>query len=327
MLISLAATIIVVSCGHGGSSLVDRLWQIVSGKGTASKAASVPDPLKLRCVDGKSCNYGKLLQHKLNATKAKGEQPRSVWVHVAVRTYTAQNMHILGCLGSLYAAAQYAGPWLNLSVAVLNTGQDGASGQANIAKMLESFRATLRIGQGTLPPWVQQLGSLPVLRPQIAEPPDTYGYVASDNEIARHMKFVNEGRVTPNYILFCNGDTFYAQEVFLAARELMMQATGLIGMDWQPTVRHAPDGNIKRCKFRAGGLDLNGLLLHTHTLRNANASFGQLPIPCSEKGKRGCAKPNLRPYWMSDWSIAWQLIDHGASSVCLSTPRPLFLQN
>ena len=133
----------------------------------------------------------------------------------SLRTYTAQNVQIIGCLGSLYAAAQYAGPWLNLSVAVLNTGQDGESGQDNIAKMLNSFRETLGIGHGTLPRWVQQHSSLPVLRPHVEEPKDTYGYLASDREIARHMTSLKEGRATPNYILFCNGDTFYAQELLL----------------------------------------------------------------------------------------------------------------
>ena len=154
------------------------------------------------------CNKPKC---KANAEQANvqanvGHQ-RSLWVHVAVRTYTAQNVQILGCLGSLYAAAQHAGPWLNLSVAVLNTGQDGNSGQDNIAKMVTSFRTTLGIGYGTLPRWVQQHSSLPVLRPHVAEPQDTYGYVASDGEIARHMQFLNEGRVTPDYLLFCNGTT------------------------------------------------------------------------------------------------------------------------
>lgn len=317
MLITLAAVIVTVGIVSGGHV----------GSGTASRTAGVPSAPEIPnalCGNGASCNKPK---SNAKAEQTNSSHQGSVWVHVAVRTYTAQNVQIIGCLGSLYAAAQYAGPWLNLSVAVLNTGQDGESGQDNIAKMLNSFRETLGIGHGTLPRWVQQHSSLPVLRPHVEEPKDTYGYLASDREIARHMTSLKEGRATPNYILFCNGDTFYAQELFVAARELMVQATGLIGLDWQPTVRHVPDGSIRRCKFRGGGVDLNGLLLHTHTLRNADASFGRLPIPCSEKGKRRCSRTNNHPYWMSDWSIAWQLIDHGASHKCLSTPRPLFMQN
>ena len=53
-----------------------------------------------------------------------GERDK-VWVHVCVRTYTAQNLQVLGTISSLFSASQASEDWLRLSIAVLNTGQDG----------------------------------------------------------------------------------------------------------------------------------------------------------------------------------------------------------
>ena len=243
--------------------------------------------------------------------------PKSkIWVHVAVRTYTAQNIQVIGTIGSIYGAARHAGSWLILTAAVLNTGQDGDTGHSAINVTISSLATTLAAAHA------RTSGTI-TLRPTLHEAMDTYGYVSSDAELSRVMKMSDR----PDYILFANGDTLYAQEIFQEAKLQLFGGAGIIGMDWQPTVRHKKSGEIKQCNFVHGGVDLNGMLFRVDTLRAAKASFGAMPTPCPQKGPRRCKAADGRPYWVADWGLAWQVIEYGGSAVCLSTPRPQFLQN
>ena len=268
--------------------------------------------------------------------------PPHIWVHVALRTYTAQNLQVIGTIGSLYGAAQHAGSWLTLTVAVLNTGQDGKLGHAAINATIAALQATLAAANA------HTLGSLS-LRPSVHESVETYGYVSSDVELSRVMRM----SVRPDYILFANGDTLYAQEIFSEAKPHMMRGVGIIGMNWQPTTRHLSSGETKYCAFEQSLVDLNGLLFRVHSIRAAKASFAAMHTPCPselasppskprsggfmsmppEARPRRCRNADDRPYWVADWGLAWQVIEHGAthghggSTYCLKTPRPQFLQN
>jgi hypothetical protein len=238
------------------------------------------------------------------------------WVHVAVRTYIAQNVQVIGTIGSIYGAAEYAGSWLRLTVAVLNTGQDGDTGHSAINATISSLAATLAAAH------TRTRGTI-MLQPALHEAVGTYGYMSSDAELSRIMQMSDP----PDYILFANGDTLYAQEMFQEAKSQLLRGVGIVGMDWQPTIRHKKSGVIKQCNFVQGGVDLNGMLFRVDTLHAAKASFGALPTPCPEKGARRCRAADGRPYWVADWGLAWQVIEYGGSAVCLSSPRPQFLQN
>lgn len=71
------------------------------------------------------------------------------------------------------------------------------------------------------------------IRPTLNEGTHTYGYVSSDSELARVYTLTHR----PDYILFVNGDTFYANEMFEKAKPLLLFGMDLVGMNWQPTVR------------------------------------------------------------------------------------------
>lgn len=124
-------------------------------------------------------------------------------------------------------------------------------------------------------------------------------------------------------------------------------------------LRHNEFGTMKTCRFVHGGVDLNGVLFRTETLRALNASFSALHTPCTTEHMSECQVfssvsvaqvfgfadehpygsvedlgracrcrvVDNTPYWCADWGLVWQVIQGGGQPRCLESNRPMFLQN
>lgn len=243
-----------------------------------------------------------------------------VHVHVVVRTYDKATISTIANLGSILAAASVVGESLKLSIAILDTSQGCKSN--TLHEMLLSIIHALSITTGR---------TLDIaIREYVHEGSESYGYVASDLELSR----IKSWNHPPDYVIFCNGDTYYAQEFFLLTLPSMRQKIHLIGVDWVPTMRHLPAQKkfaTKLCKFEHGGVDLNGVLINVKALISVNASFDERKTPCkslnSESRRIGCKAIDTRPYFVADWGLFSLLLEHPDTSlVCVGT-RPLFFQN
>ncbi len=241
-------------------------------------------------------------------------------VHFVMRTYDKATISATANFGSILAAASVARGRLELSIAILDTSQDLESD--NLHTMLMSTIHTLSKAMGQ---------SLDVaIRTYVHEGPESFGYVATDIELSR-IKSLHH---PPDYVIFCNGDTYYAQEFFASTLPFMLQNVDLIGVNWVPTMRHVPaqeDYATKVCKFEHGGVDLNGVLINVKALIRANASFAARKTPCknmdAEFMGKGCRAVEIRPYFAADWGLFSQLLDHPETSHKCVAGRPLFLQN
>jgi hypothetical protein len=257
-----------------------------------------------------------------------GEQ---LHMHVILRTYSGQATTLAGTLSSIFAAASKA-PWLRVSLAILDTGdQDHQLVAMTVRRIVKTLTSV----------WSKAAGEAPRvhLRRPLEEGASTYGYVASDRELDRVLgrsasRATEYAKHSPDYVLFCNGDTFYGSELFEAARSFMQGGHGLIGMPWVPHPGHA-DGEAvmkkyKRCEFVHGGIDLNSVFISVAALERSQASFAKLPTPCAgptlAESTPGCRGIDARPYWVADYGLIYQVLAGGARATCLDT-RPLFLQN
>ncbi|KAJ1453916.1 hypothetical protein M885DRAFT_522745 [Pelagophyceae sp. CCMP2097] len=262
-----------------------------------------------------------------NATATAGpEYP--IKVHVVVRTYSGQATLLVGCLASLYAAAQQA-PGVQISVAVLDTGD---SGHDVVAAVVNAAAAALQVG------WSGSLLPSLILRPLMEESKETYGYLASDAEIdlvlgrghaGSRVGAFQRAEARPHYVLLCNGDTLYALELFSASIAAMTKKYGIIALPWVPTERHRGPHFVKKCEFIHGGVDLNGLFFSTDALSLAGAAFRNLPTPCAggALSVAGCRATDARPYWVADWGLVYQILKSGRANATCLVCRPLFLQN
>lgn len=243
-----------------------------------------------------------------------------VHVHFVMRTYDNATINTIANLGSILAAASVVWGRLKLSIAVLDTSQELESDNLHI--MLLSTVRTLSQAMG------QPLDI--AIRKYVHEGPESYGYVASDVELSR----IKSWNHPPDYVIFCNGDTYYAQEFFTSTLPFMLQNVHLIGVNWVPTMRHVPaqeEYATKVCRFEHGGVDLNGVLINVKALISANASFAERKTPCksmdAEFRRMGCKAIDIRPYFAADWGFFSQLLDHPETSQKCVESRPLFLQN
>eukprot|EP00518_Triparma_eleuthera_P021096 CAMPEP_0197565888 /NCGR_PEP_ID=MMETSP1320-20131121/32954_1 /TAXON_ID=91990 /ORGANISM="Bolidomonas sp., Strain RCC2347" /LENGTH=216 /DNA_ID=CAMNT_0043127915 /DNA_START=137 /DNA_END=783 /DNA_ORIENTATION=- len=215
-----------------------------------------------------------------------------------MRTYDKQLLNIIGSLSSIVAAAEDRADWLDLSIVVLNTGEESET-HDELAVLVKQVTATLHGASNRrikieLRPWVLDLDR-------------TYGYKASDLELQVTKEAHAQHR--PDYVLFCNGDTYYAEETFDSARYYLEAGIDMVGMNWLPTHRHADyeihGGATKRCSFIHGGVDLNGVFLSLEAIQRADASFSALHTPCAKPGdsmtKAGCRAVDTRPYFAADW--------------------------
>ena len=82
----------------------------------------------------------------------------------------------------------------------------------------------------------------------------------------------------PDYIMFCNGGSLYAQEVFSEARQWLLQRTSIVGMNWFPTAARQNAGvqPPKACNFQHASVDLNGLMV-----RESDVFSKPRPLPIS----------------------------------------------
>jgi len=249
-----------------------------------------------------------------------GDLSRLVRVHFVLRTYDKRVVSTVGCLGSIFAAAE-GEEWLSVSIAILDT--SSSDDKREVTKRALS-NAVLALQLASTRNVVAEL------RPWIKEGAETYGYVSSDAELSR----VKSTKARPDYIIFCNGDTFYAKDFFFTARQQLQERTGMIGVNWIPTTRHqSPQDDIaaiKTCAFEHGGVDLNGVLISVQELIQFNASFKKRHTPCAQHDAaaidRGCRAIDARPYFVADWGLFSQLIENAVSTACISS-RALFLQN
>ena len=220
-----------------------------------------------------------------------------VHVRIVMRTYHMQLLNVVGSLSSIVVAAEGRESWLNVSIVVLNTG-DGEEYHDRLLGMVEQVASTLRGASSRkieieTRPWVQDIDQ-------------TYGYMASDLELER-IKSSTEQR--PDYLLFCNGDTYYAEETFDSVRFYLEARVGMVGMNWVPTMRHVGSegtrSSVKQCRFAHGGVDLNGVFLNLEAIVHVDASFSSVHTPCARKSveaaKRGCQSSDPRPYFVADW--------------------------
>ena len=194
-----------------------------------------------------------LLAFPLCGAISEPSSRHDMWVHVALRTHAAQSVQVIGTVGSLFGAAQHAGSWLKLTLAVLNTGQGGEQGHAQMTAVIDELQKLVDPLKG-----VRKHPAL-VLRPNLNEGIETYGYMSSDAELGRVVRM----KQPPDYIMFCNGGSLYAQEVFSEARQWLLQRTSIVGINWFPT---APRQNAgvqppKACNFQHASVDLNGLMV------------------------------------------------------------------
>lgn len=253
---------------------------------------------------------------------------RPVHLHIVFRTYEKQAVQLGASVFSILAAAEGLN-WLQLSIAVLSTGSS-ERGAALVTQAVSLLRQSLLH-------WPNAPRARIELVPWSPDASKHWGYTASDAELER----VLNNSTLPDYLLFCNGDTLYANEVFHEARFEMWGATDVIGMNWMPTVRHmgeslshiSEQSPQKFCSFRHGGVDLNGLLFRTEVLRRTGAAFHKLHTPCAGllPGGRGmpngCGAIDPRPYWVADWGLVYQVLSQNATKACLAGTRTLFLQN
>jgi len=237
-----------------------------------------------------------------------------------MRTYDKATVSTIANLGSILAAASAVRDRLKLSIAVLDTSQEIESD--NLHTMLLSMVRSLSQAIG------QPLDV--AIRKYVHEGPESYGYVATDVELSRIKSWSHP----PDYVVFCNGDTYYAQEFFTSTFPFMLQNVHLIGVNWVPTMRHVPaqeEYATKFCKFVHGGVDLNGVLINVKALIHVNASFAKRKTPCksmdAESRRIGCKAVDTRPYFVADWGLFSQLLDHSQTSQKCVSSRPLFLQN
>ena len=247
---------------------------------------------------------------------------RRVHLKVVMRTYHKQMLNIIGSLSSIIVAAENREDWLNVSIVVLNTGNDKAS-HDELAALVKQVTATLH-GASSRRISIE-------IRPWIFDADQTYGYMASDLELDIIKK---ESVHRPDYVLFCNGDTYYAEETFDSARFYLEVGVDMIGMNWLPTSRHIGSESqrrtIKQCSFSHGSVDLNGVFLNVEAIIHADASFSSLHSPCAQAedsiAMAGCRAIDTRPYFVADWGFFHQLMSNRASFICLYS-RALFLQN
>jgi hypothetical protein len=253
---------------------------------------------------------------------------RPVHLHIVIRTYEKQVVQLGASVFSILAAAEGLN-WLELSIAVLSTGSS-EKGAALVTQ-------TVSLIQQSVPQWPNAPRAQIELVPWSPDASLHWGYTASDVELAR----VLSNDTLPDYVLFCNGDTLYANEIFHEARFEMWGATDVIGMNWMPTVRHMGESlrhigeqsPQKFCRFQHGGVDLNGLLFRTEVLRRTGAAFHKMHTPCAAllPGGRGmpngCVAIDTRPYWVADWGLVYQVLSQNATKECLAGTRSLYLQN
>ena len=243
-----------------------------------------------------------------------------IHVHFVMRTYDKATIGTIANLGSIFAAASALEGRLKLSIAVLDTSQDFESG--TLHELLFSMIHALSLAMGQ---------TLDVsLRKYVREGSESYGYVATDAELSRIKSWDHP----PDYVIFCNGDTYYARDFFSSTFPHMRQNIHLIGVNWVPTMRHIPaheEFATKICKFEHGGVDLNGVLMNVKALINVNASFAKRKTPCKtmdvESRRIGCKAVDIRPYFAADWGLFSQMLDHPETSQACVGTRPLFLQN
>ena len=163
--------------------------------------------------------------------------------------------------------------------------------------------------------------------------------------------------IRPDYVLFCNGDTYYAEDTFDSARYYLESGVGMVGMNFLPTGRHIATEKVRareacqivqtwhvtaiytsfpsssqfrrttrQCNFLHGGVDLNGVFININSIMRVNASFAALHTPCEVRYERRCTAQDLRPYFCADWGFFYQLIAEKETYVCLYS-RALYLQN
>jgi len=245
---------------------------------------------------------------------------RALHVHCVMRTYGKSAISTVASLGSIIAAAHVERHSIKLSIAVLDTSQTTES--VNLHTLISSTVHAISQSMGQ---------TLDVkIRKYVPEAADSYGYVATDAELSRIKSWNNP----PDYVIFCNGDTYYAQEFFSSTIPFMMQNIHLIGVNWVPTMRHVPAQEqyaTKTCKFEHGGVDLNGVLVSVKAMISVDASFAKRKTPCknldAESRRLGCKAVDTRPYFVADWGLFSQLLNQGETSQKCIVTRPLFLQN
>ena len=252
------------------------------------------------------------------------ERTQTLHVHVVLRTYHKSLTSTLGTLSSLVASAEDE-DWLKLSIAILDTGTFEEVHKFPLEEPLSAMIRALHLS-------ASKAVDVRVPKP-IFESTSTYGYLSADAELAR----VLSSRSPPDYLVFCNGDTYYARDFFATVRQELHHHISVVGVSWLPSATHQNldpslqrDRYLKKCLFKHGNIDLNGVLLHVQALIQADASFSNKPTPCDTKSRmhtNGCSCVDERPYFVADWGLISQLtIDHNMSSTCVSS-RPLYIQN
>jgi hypothetical protein len=212
-------------------------------------------------------------------------------------------------------------------VAVVNTGNDRKKNE-RLAKAMRMAARALAVAA--------DIEVNVDIRPWVLESADTFGYKSSDIELKRVVGLNKTGR--PDYVLFCNGDTYYSENVFLAVRPKMEEEVSLIGVNWVQSPRHngSTDNSTakfaKTCVFEHGGVDLNGVFLRVEDLRTSGATFATRHTPCPVYDEihiqRGCRANDTRPFFVADWGIFSLLIESGGNTACVDEKiAPMFLQN
>ena len=119
----------------------------------------------------------------------------------------------------------------------------------------------------------------------------------------------------PDYVIICNGETIYTEDIFDGAQWYIKMKMGMIGMNFLTSDRHKgldlPVTAVKECAYKHGGVDLNGVIMSIQALIDSRASVAALHTPCgtieSLTDGRGCNAVDPRPYFVADWGLFSQV--------------------
>ena len=233
-------------------------------------------------------------------------------LYVVVRTYARQITQLSIALISIFSSTHDTN--FTTTAFVQNTGAKNTNHDLNVS--IHLVRQLLD---------AQNIDHSIVLREFKLFRKNTWGYAHSDKELDIMSS------EPPDYVLFCNGDTYYNSDAFQFLSPLVEQKIDVIGMNWIPSSRHVGKDlqYFKKCEFVHGGVDLNGLLIRYDIIAKSGARFYKQKTPCSEGNafiSNKCRAFDNREYWVADWGFVIQLEKAGATMKCVES-RPLFVQN